>query len=277
MEAKLIERLRVISSYRSKLLDYVQIKIPIISYLNHTAIFHSVLIATTVTMITVTFLQIRTITLFSFHPVLMSIGIFCLLGEGMVAYRNHSLYDSLSPIMQHNSKQKIRTIHQTCQVLGSSCIFLGLLFILAHKIDIKKSLLSFSLHSLFGLFTVLLIIIQIIIGVQKTTNYIKSSVSIRRWHGDFGQLIYDLLFFTAILGCIEFFINYIQLFFIILIIIITWITIYIQMRKKSSNEDELINGSSDSNDELLYNNNDINNNVVINTNDGFERGFEDDI
>lgn len=46
----------------------------------------------------------------------MAIGFMVLMPEGVVAYRNTLLLDALSPIMQHGTKAKKRTIHMTLQV-----------------------------------------------------------------------------------------------------------------------------------------------------------------
>lgn len=46
----------------------------------------------------------------------MTIAFMVLIPEGVVAYRNTLLLDSLSPIMQHGTKAKKRTIHMTLQV-----------------------------------------------------------------------------------------------------------------------------------------------------------------
>lgn len=46
----------------------------------------------------------------------MVLAFVVLMPEGVVAYRNHLLLDSLSPIMSHGIKAKKRTIHATLQV-----------------------------------------------------------------------------------------------------------------------------------------------------------------
>ena len=49
----------------------------------------------------------------------MAIAFMALMPEGIVAYKNTLLLDSLSPIMEHGTKAKKRTIHMTLQVSGA--------------------------------------------------------------------------------------------------------------------------------------------------------------
>lgn len=56
------------------------------------------------------------------HATCMALAFAVLMPEGVVAYRNHLLLDSLSPIMSNGTKAKKRTIHLTLQVRGPAAI-----------------------------------------------------------------------------------------------------------------------------------------------------------
>ena len=107
MENRLAENCRAFSAARNKLLDKVIVKLPISA--EYSSTFHSVTLATSVICIVAIYSQIRALTLFSLHPTCMIIGCFVFLSEGIVAYRNRSLLETLSPIMQHNKKTKVCT------------------------------------------------------------------------------------------------------------------------------------------------------------------------
>lgn len=107
IEAKFAERLRYYSSFRRSFITFLQSRIPFISALEGNVAFHSVLIASTMVVFIGIFEIIRNLTLFSFHPIFMTLGTFIFVAEGIASYRNHSLLDAFSPIMQHNKKVKV--------------------------------------------------------------------------------------------------------------------------------------------------------------------------
>ena len=49
----------------------------------------------------------RSLTLFSLHPICMTLGAVLCIPQGIVVYRNDSLLETLSPIMQHNKRTKV--------------------------------------------------------------------------------------------------------------------------------------------------------------------------
>jgi hypothetical protein len=105
MENRLADNCRAYSGARNKFLDKVILKFP--ASAEYSSTFHSVTLVTSVICIVAIYSQIRALTLFSLHPTCMIIGCFVFLSEGVVAYRNRSLLETLSPIMQHNKKTKV--------------------------------------------------------------------------------------------------------------------------------------------------------------------------
>ena len=86
--------------------------------------FHFILIVAVLTITAATFTHTRSLTLFSLHPICMSIGMLCI-GEGLVSYKNKGLLDVFSPIMQHSRKVKARTIHRNIQSIGIVFLMTG--------------------------------------------------------------------------------------------------------------------------------------------------------
>ena len=69
----------------------------------------------------------------------MTIGTLIFIAEGISTYRNRVLVDTFSPIMAHNARSKSRSIHQVLQMMGSILLLLGMMFIIANKIEHKRS------------------------------------------------------------------------------------------------------------------------------------------
>jgi len=232
MEARISDRLRSISAWRTKLVELLQKYLSSVHWHNPVLV-HVLLISTTLVIICSIYAHARAVTLFSFHPVFMTIGSILFAGEGIIAYRNGVLLDTFSPIMQHNKITKVRAIHQSCQILGASFLFLGLMFIFANKVEFNQLLIPNSVHSITGSILILLIVAQVISGDQKLNSYLRSNMTIRRWHGDFGLLIYDLMCITCILGMYEYLQASIMLFLNSLMILVTWFVIQLQQLRKS--------------------------------------------
>lgn len=115
------------------------------------------------------------------------------------------------------------------QSVGGGFLFLGLLAILSNKIEYKHSLVPMSIHSVFGALSILLIIMQIITGQQKLNQISISNSKIRRWHGDAGLLLWDLLCLTILLGLISFldFSSFSGL--VLILVVIVWFAVHAQM------------------------------------------------
>ncbi len=108
MEGLVSDRLKHYSYFRLKNLEHAFIALPMFQ---NSAVFHTTIFTTTLAIITVVFSQTKSLTLFSLHPICMSIGSIIFLAEGIVAYRNSGLLDTLSPIMQHNKRTKVSSFH----------------------------------------------------------------------------------------------------------------------------------------------------------------------
>jgi hypothetical protein len=107
MEAQFAERLRVISHARKQMISKLQHAVPALHFLETNWVFHSILGFTATALIISVFRVIRSLTIFSFHPLCMILGTFIFFAEGVASYRNHSLLDAFSPIMQHNKRMKV--------------------------------------------------------------------------------------------------------------------------------------------------------------------------
>lgn len=232
-------QLRSLSLGRTKLLDLVQSRASasnprIMILLESSLLFHLAMLFTTMFIILNIFLQVKKLTLFTMHAVLMTIGAFFFLGEGIVSYRNKFLLESLSPIMQHTKRMKNRAIHQTIQWVGSGFIALALLFIVANKFEYKHSLIPSSLHSISGTLVILLILIQVVSGQSKMDHLTKHNSKIRRWHGDTGLLLWDMLCVTILLGIMQTISLSFSLLLLTVLICGSWLLTHFQMRRKLS-------------------------------------------
>lgn len=202
-------------------------------YLENNSLFHMTLCAATLFIIIATYAQARNLTLFSFHPVCMSIGTLIFLAEGIVTYRNKKLAELLSPIMSHSSRIKYRSLHSSLQIIGSSFLGLGLLFILSHKAKWKKSIFPGTIHSYIGLICLSVIVLQAFAGFEKVENLEKNNTKSRRWHGDLGLALWDCLILTILTGCLSYF-NFFSLFNVLteLLVIVVWIMVHAQVKRR---------------------------------------------
>jgi hypothetical protein len=107
MEARFTDRIKQIGVIRSLFLGQVVKFIPS-SILENNVALHSIIAFSTCSIIIAVFSTTRSLTLFSLHPIFMTIGTLSFIAEGIVSFRNSSLLDILSPIMQHNKKMKVR-------------------------------------------------------------------------------------------------------------------------------------------------------------------------
>jgi hypothetical protein len=123
IEVRFNERLRYCSGLRRSILLYLQAKIPFIVILEHNLVFHGVLFACAFFLICGLFAVIRRLSLFSFHPLFMILGVVIFLAEGIVSFRNPSLLETFSPIMQYNKKIKV-SINLLVDLLSLLCFLL---------------------------------------------------------------------------------------------------------------------------------------------------------
>lgn len=240
MEAALVDRLRRISASRRQLVELIQTLIPHIQYLEDSSVFHGVCVATTLVLLAALYATTRSMNLFSFHPLCMILACALFFPEGIVAYKNHFLLESLSPIMQHTKRVKVRAIHQTIQLLGVGFLFLGLLFIVAHKFELHLSVLPMSWHSITASTLIIAILIQAFVGQEKLQFHqmYATNRKIRRWHGDMGLLIWDGICLTLLSGLFSFvpFSIYSCLAFVFPFIL--WLAVILQLIGKNAIKDE---------------------------------------
>jgi hypothetical protein len=112
MEGLLSDRLKHYSFFRSSVLEKMK---TLHALFQNNAMFHCSVVITTVLILILVFAETKSLTLFSFHPICMSIGSLIFLAEGIVAYRNNGLLETLSPIMQHTKRTKV------CELIDFFC------------------------------------------------------------------------------------------------------------------------------------------------------------
>eukprot|EP01041_Mallomonas_annulata_P008897 gene8897-18415_t len=197
MEAKIADKLREYSSARTKFFD----SIPWLSmpFIESVPGIHWTLLLSTITVLIVVYAQIRQLTLFSMHPLCMTIGVLIFIASGLIEFKNHFLIDTFGPLMQHTRKTKIRNIHKTLQLTGTIFISFGLVFIAAHKFEFDTTFIPYTPHAILGLLCITLIIIQIIIGMQKIEYLEWANTKIRKWHNDAAMfsIVYVWIFIHA--------------------------------------------------------------------------------
>lgn len=222
------EKLKQYSCLRASAIDWIYKYAPK-SFVEQNAVFHTLLILCTVVIIIAIFATTRRLTLFSLHPVLMTIGTIIFLAEGIASYRNSTLLDFLSPIMQHNKKVKVRAIHQSLQTTGGVFIILGMLFIASHKMELGKSIIPMSVHSLIGTIALLLIFVQAVSGQNKMANLEYGNKRVNRWHGELGLLVWDLLCLTMSVGLVSFLWISLTTVLTLLLLAAVWLCVHAQL------------------------------------------------
>ena len=87
------------------------------------------------------------------------------------------------------------------QYIGVFFLSIGMLTILGHKFMMKTTFWPSTVHSLVAGFSLVAILVQIVVGIQKMASVSR----IRRWHGSAGLLAWDLLVLTMLLGMMEYY------------------------------------------------------------------------
>lgn len=246
MEAKIVEKLRFVSATRRNAVEFLQLHVPAITHLETNWVFHSVCGVTTVSLVTALYLTTRSMSLFSFHPLCMIFACCFFIPEGIVAYKNHFLLESLSPIMQHTKRVKVRAIHQTMQMLGLGLMLMGFLFILAEKMELHKTIIPGSFHSISATTLILAIVFQAMVGQEKLQYHATYSTNrrIRRWHGDMGLLLWDCVCLTLISGLASFVPFSIYSFIAYLCPFLLWLAVMLQLIGKNAIKDEELDGDT---------------------------------
>ncbi len=240
----MIERLRSISTARRYIVEVLLLSVPAVSCLEENWIFHSVCLLTTVVLLLSLFLTTRSMSLFSFHPLCMIFSCCLFIPEGIVAYKNHFLLESLSPIMQHSKRMKVRAIHQTMQLIGFGLMLMGFLFIVAEKMEMHESIIPMSIHSITALTLIFAFIVQTIVGLEKLQYHLLYSTNrrIRRWHGDMGLLVWDAICITLITGLASFLPWSIYSLIVYVFPLLLWLAVILQMIGKNAIKDEELDG-----------------------------------
>lgn len=128
----------------------------------------------------------------------------------------------------------MRAIHQSLQMGGSIFIALGVLFIVANKLEYQKSIVPMSMHSIFGSVVLLILAAQAVSGQEKIAQLENGNKRVRRWHGDAGLLLWDLLCLTMILGLISFLSVSFATGLVLLGVVGVWLAVHAQMLSRAS-------------------------------------------
>lgn len=211
--------------------------------LEYSVAYHALLLFTSVFVTIAVFSHTKRITIFSFHPLCMTIGaIFCV-GEGVGVYRNRFIVESLSPIMQKTKRTKVRTIHYAILFAGGCFIMFGFAFILISKHHLQHTIVPSSCHSFLGLGLVGMVIVQGFAGQQKIEDIeLKQSVpgkSKYPWHADFGLFLWDVIISTVSAGVYELLAFSNTYILLQCMLICTWATVHLQMRRKGPEGSQL--------------------------------------
>lgn len=142
--------------------------------------------------------------------------------------------------------KQVRAIHQTVQFLGVGFLLLGLLFILAQKIEVRHSIVPHSIHSLLAVSVLVAVLIQAVVGQEKLQHHqlMKTNRKIRRWHGDMGLLLWDALCLTLITGLLAFLPFSIASYLVLPFPVVLWLAVIMQMIGKNAVKDEELDWGS---------------------------------
>lgn len=116
------------------------------------------------------------------------------------------------------------------QIVGSGFLALGTLMIVANKIEFQKTIVPSSVHSMLGCVTLAAIVVQVISGQQKLQQMEVSSSKIRRWHGDAGLLIWDLLCLATATGVMTFATFGLASLLVEACVCVAWFAVHAQMK-----------------------------------------------
>jgi hypothetical protein len=119
------------------------------------------------------------------------------------------------------------------------------MFILLHKTEIQHDIMPHTVHSVIACVTMLLIVIQIVSGKEKFDHYLyaaptasSSQSKIRRWHGDLGLLLWDLLCITIMSGLFAFLPMTFTSLIVVLLPCLVWLVVALQIQGKVIREEE---------------------------------------
>ena len=101
---------------------------------------------------------------------------------------------------------------------------------MSHKLENEKSLIPMTPHSILGSIAAFLIIVQVTTGQDKIAQLESANRRVRRWHGEAGLLLWDLLCVTLLLGLLSFLplFSFVTLFALLLVAAV-WVAVHAQM------------------------------------------------
>eukprot|EP00596_Hydrurales_sp_CCMP1899_P010727 CAMPEP_0119052552 /NCGR_PEP_ID=MMETSP1177-20130426/73812_1 /TAXON_ID=2985 /ORGANISM="Ochromonas sp, Strain CCMP1899" /LENGTH=144 /DNA_ID=CAMNT_0007032157 /DNA_START=596 /DNA_END=1030 /DNA_ORIENTATION=- len=104
---------------------------------------------------------------------------------------------------------------------------------MANKVEFGHTLWPHTVHSLLATLTLLLILVQIITGHQKIAKLEgRTPTKIRKWHGDLGLIVWDMLCLTVLSGMLFWF----KLTFTHLLVEGCvwglWLAVHVQLKRK---------------------------------------------
>ena len=132
---------------------------------------------------------------FILHPILMIVAwVFCAT-EGILSYKSIPTWN---PRVPHRKTQRER--HRVMQIACLMTTVLGTMAIVYNKLVIGKSPSPQSVHAWIGSLTIVLCLVQAILGQLKLDRLHLNGIRIFRWHGTVGKVIYALACLTVVLG-----------------------------------------------------------------------------
>ena len=119
------------------------------------------------------------------------------------------------------------------------------MFILLHKTEIQHDVMPHSVHSIIACVTMALILVQIVSGKEKFDHYLYTAPStsssqskIRRWHGDLGLLLWDMLCITVMSGLVAFLPMTFTSLIVITLPCLVWLVVVLQIQGRVIREEE---------------------------------------
>eukprot|EP00741_Cyanophora_paradoxa_P020247 tig00021238_g19541.t1 len=127
---------------------------------------------------------------FTAHPVSMTVAVTLLLAEGVVVYRARP----------DTEKSALRVRHRNLQ--GGAVVFLciGLIAILSAKKSVGESLVPHGVHEIGGVFTLTLLFLQAAGGAFKYMRLTADGTYTLRWHGKAGLGVFLVACVTVCAG-----------------------------------------------------------------------------
>lgn len=109
-----------------------------------------------------------------------------------------------------------------------------MVFILSHKAKWHKPIIPGTLHAWIGVLCGLMILVQIFSGFEKVENLELLNVKSRRWHGDLGLVLWDMLVLAILTGMLQFLtLTSILNLFAIVAVVVVWVMVHSQLKRRS--------------------------------------------